>query len=87
MTKLDGKVATVSGSRRGVARKIAGQGCAVAVYDLDEEPAARIILDAEAAAAWAVACASSATDDGASRSASSAPRWTASAAWTSSRGS
>ncbi|NES15202.1 MULTISPECIES: SDR family NAD(P)-dependent oxidoreductase [Micromonospora] len=66
MAKLDGKVAIVSGSGRGIgreiARKLAAEGAAVVVNDLDAEPAARTVADIEAAGGRAVACAGSVTD-------------------------
>ncbi|MCW3845216.1 SDR family oxidoreductase [Micromonospora yasonensis] len=68
MAKLDGKVAIVSGSGRGIgreiARKLAADGAAVVVNDLDEEPAAQTVADIEAAGGRAVACAGSVTDAG-----------------------
>ncbi|MFR9778264.1 SDR family NAD(P)-dependent oxidoreductase [Micromonospora sp. MS34] len=68
MAKLDGKVAIVSGSGRGIgreiARKLAAEGAAVVVNDLDEEPAAQTVADIEAAGGRAVACVGSVTDGG-----------------------
>jgi 3-oxoacyl-[acyl-carrier protein] reductase len=68
MAKLDGKVAIVSGSGRGIGRevalKLASDGAAVVVNDLDHEPAdetVRTILDS---GGRAVACSGSVTDPG-----------------------
>jgi 3-oxoacyl-[acyl-carrier protein] reductase len=66
MGKLDGKVALVSGSGRGigaeVARKLAAEGAAVVVNDLDEQPAKETVAAIEAAGGKATACAGSVTD-------------------------
>lgn len=66
MAKLDGKVAVVSGSGRGIgreiARKLAAEGAAVVVNDLDEEPAAQTVADIETAGGRAVACVGSVTE-------------------------
>ncbi|MFG2056811.1 SDR family NAD(P)-dependent oxidoreductase [Micromonospora sp. NPDC048930] len=68
MAKLDGKVAIVSGSGRGIgreiARKLAAEGAAVVVNDLDEEPAAQTVADIAAVGGRAVACVGSVTEDG-----------------------
>ncbi|MGI9162364.1 MAG: SDR family NAD(P)-dependent oxidoreductase, partial [Mycobacterium sp.] len=68
MGKLDGKVAIVSGSGRGIGReialKLAGDGASVVVNDLDEAPALQTVADIEAAGGKAVACAGSVTADG-----------------------
>jgi 3-oxoacyl-[acyl-carrier protein] reductase len=68
MGKLDGKVAVVTGSGRGIgaqiARKLAGEGAAVVVNDLDEAPAKETVAAIEAAGGRAVACVGSVTDDG-----------------------
>lgn len=68
MGKLDGTVAIVSGSGRGIGReialKLAADGAAVVVNDLDEGPAAATVADIEAAGGRAVVCAGSVTDDG-----------------------
>jgi 3-oxoacyl-[acyl-carrier protein] reductase len=67
MGKLDGKVAVVTGSGRGIgreiARKLAGDGAAVVVNDLDEGPAKTTVDDIESAGGRAVACVGSVTDD------------------------
>ena len=67
MGKLDGKVAIVTGSGRGIGReiafKLASEGAAVVVNDLDEAPAKTTVADIEAAGGRAVACAGSVTDD------------------------
>ncbi|MFJ8577261.1 SDR family NAD(P)-dependent oxidoreductase [Micromonospora sp. NPDC093277] len=68
MAKLDGKVAIVSGSGRGIgreiARKLAAEGAAVVVNDLDDAPAKQTVADIVAAGARAVACVGSVTEDG-----------------------
>ena len=60
MTKLAGKVALVSGSGRGIgqaiALKLAGEGAAVVVNDIDEAPAAETIAAIEQQGGRAVAC-------------------------------
>jgi len=67
MGTLDGKVAIVTGSGRGIGReiafKLASEGAAVVVNDLDEAPAKTTVADIEAAGGRAVACAGSVTDD------------------------
>lgn len=68
MGKLDGKVAIVSGSGRGIGReialKLAADGASVVVNDLDAEPAAQTVAVIEAAGGRAVACVGSVTADG-----------------------
>ncbi|MEP9361541.1 SDR family oxidoreductase [Nocardioides sp. CN2-186] len=68
MGKLDGKVAIVSGSGRGIGReialKLAGDGARVVVNDLDEAPAKETVAAIEAAGGEAVVCAGSVTEDG-----------------------
>ncbi|MCJ0907285.1 SDR family NAD(P)-dependent oxidoreductase [Rhodococcus sp. ARC_M6] len=67
MGNLDGKVAIVSGSGRGIGReialKLAREGASVVVNDLDEGPANDTVSDIEAAGGKAVACVGSVTDD------------------------
>ncbi|GAF43867.1 SDR family NAD(P)-dependent oxidoreductase [Rhodococcus wratislaviensis] len=68
MGTLDGKVALVSGSGRGIGReialKLASEGAAVVVNDLDPEPATQTEQDIKAAGGQAVACVGSVSDDG-----------------------
>ena len=67
MGNLDGKVALVSGSGRGIGREIASKlavdGAAVVVNDLDAEPAKETVAAVEAAGGRAVGCVGSVTDD------------------------
>ncbi|TDG04252.1 SDR family oxidoreductase [Paraburkholderia guartelaensis] len=66
MSKLVGKVAIVSGSGRGIGReialKLAGEGAAVVVNDLDAEPAQSVVAEIVAAGGKAVACTGSVTE-------------------------
>jgi 3-oxoacyl-[acyl-carrier protein] reductase len=66
MGTLDGKVALVSGSGRGIGReialKLASEGARVVINDLDEEPAKQTVADVLAAGGTAVACIGSVTD-------------------------
>lgn len=67
MTKLAGKVAIISGSGRGIGRatalKLASEGAAVVVNDLDESPALEVVAAIEAAGGRAVACIGNVTAD------------------------
>ncbi|MCP3732536.1 SDR family oxidoreductase [Sphingomonas sp. MG17] len=60
MSKLDGKVAIISGSGRGIGRatalKLASEGAAVVVNDLDEAPANETVATIMTAGGRAVAC-------------------------------
>ena len=66
MGTLDGKVAIVSGSGRGIGReialKLAGEGARVVVNDLDGDPAQDTVDTIVAAGGQAVACIGSVTD-------------------------
>lgn len=66
MGNLDGKVAIVSGSGRGIGReialKLATEGAKVVVNDLDAEPAKETLAAIEAAGGTAAACIGSVTD-------------------------
>ncbi|MES2226618.1 MAG: SDR family oxidoreductase [Pseudomonadota bacterium] len=68
MKKLQGKVAIVSGSGRGIGRaiamKLASEGAKVVVNDLDAAPAEQTVADIKAAGGQALACAGSVTADG-----------------------
>jgi 3-oxoacyl-[acyl-carrier protein] reductase len=68
MKKLQGKVALVSGSGRGIglaiAKKLASEGASVVVNDLDAEPAQAAVAAIQAAGGTAVACVGSVTADG-----------------------
>ena len=68
MGKLDGKVAVVSGSGRGIgaeiARKLAAEGAAVVVNDLDEGPARETATAITAAGGQAEVCAGNVTESG-----------------------
>ena len=68
MKKLENKVAIVSGSGRGIGReialKLALDGAAVVVNDLDPAPANEVVAEIVAAGGRAVACAGSVTEDG-----------------------
>ena len=67
MGTLDGKVAIVSGSGRGIGREIAlrlaSEGASVVVNDLDPAPALETVEDIKAAGGHAIACVGSVTDD------------------------
>jgi 3-oxoacyl-[acyl-carrier protein] reductase len=66
--KLDGKVALVSGSGRGIGReialKLASDGASVVVNDLDAAPANDTVAEIIARGGKAVACVGSVTEDG-----------------------
>ena len=66
MANLNGKVAIVSGSGRGIGRavalKLASEGASVVVNDLDEAPAQEVVATIKAAGGNAVACIGNVTD-------------------------
>ncbi|HRO59197.1 MAG TPA: SDR family NAD(P)-dependent oxidoreductase, partial [Burkholderiaceae bacterium] len=66
--KLEGKVAIVSGSGRGIGReialKLASEGASVVVNDLDAAPAEEVVAEIRAAGGQAAGCAGSVTDPG-----------------------
>ncbi|MFE0424117.1 SDR family NAD(P)-dependent oxidoreductase [Streptomyces sp. NPDC058953] len=68
MGTLDGKVALVSGSGRGIGRaialKLASEGASVVVNDLDPAPAEETAADIKTAGGSAVVCAGSVTEEG-----------------------
>lgn len=68
MGKLDGKVAIVSGSGRGIGReiavKLAGEGASIVVNDLDDAPAKETAAAIDSAGGRAVAVVGSVTEDG-----------------------
>lgn len=66
MSKLQGKVAIVSRSGRGIGReialKLASEGAAVVINDLDADPANAVVQEIVGAGGRAVACTGSVTD-------------------------
>ncbi|MFC9996063.1 SDR family NAD(P)-dependent oxidoreductase [Nocardia sp. NPDC127526] len=68
MGTLDGKVAIVSGSGRGIGReialKLASEGASVVVNDMDADPAKDTLAAIETAGGRAVSCIGSVTEEG-----------------------
>jgi len=66
MGKLEGKVALVSGSGRGIGReialKLASEGANIIVNDLDADPANEVVEEIKQSGSQAVACVGSVTD-------------------------
>lgn len=66
MGKLEGKVALVSGSGRGIGReialKLASEGANIIVNDLDTDPANEVVEEIKQSGSQAVACVGSVTD-------------------------
>jgi len=66
MKKLEGKVAFITGSGRGIGReialKLASEGASVIVNDLDAEPAEQVAEEINETGARAIACIGSVTD-------------------------
>ncbi|MFL6719268.1 MAG: SDR family NAD(P)-dependent oxidoreductase, partial [Burkholderiaceae bacterium] len=66
MKKLEGKVAIISGTGRGIGReialKLASEGARVVVNDLDAAPANETVEEIRAAGGQALACVGSVTD-------------------------
>ena len=67
MKKLEGKVAYITGSGRGIGRavalKLASDGARVVVNDLDQEPADEVVAEIKAMGGEAITVAGSVTDD------------------------